>query len=105
MDGGSSKERTMGCSTVSACSFPYRRVTTSRSDTVWRRSWGKEIATEAVAALIGYAFRSLGLPRVVAVVYPENVASRRVLEKLGFAYDGLCNYKDVRVPRYALSAE
>ncbi len=70
-----------------------------------RRSWGKGIATEAVAALIGYAFRSLGLPRVVAVVYPENVASRRVLEKLGFAYDGLCDYKDVRVPRYALSAE
>ena len=35
-----------------------------------RRSWGKGIATEAAAALVEYAFSTLGLPRVVAVVYP-----------------------------------
>src|SRR2546426_736724 len=69
-----------------------------------RRSWGKGIATEAAAALVEYAFSTLGLPRVVAVVYPDNLASRRILENLGFASDGPCEYKGARVERYVLDA-
>jgi ribosomal-protein-alanine N-acetyltransferase len=45
--------------------------------------WGKGIATEAGASMLAYGFRCLGLDRIVAVVRPENVASKRVLEKLG----------------------
>ncbi len=69
-----------------------------------RRSWGKGIATEAAGALVEYAFSTLGLPRVVAVVYPDNLASRRILKTLGFASDGLCEYKGARVERYVLAA-
>ena len=69
-----------------------------------RRSWGRGIATEAAAALVDYAFRVLGLPRTVAVVYPENRASRRVLEKLGFVHDGLREYKGARVDHFTLDA-
>ena len=67
-----------------------------------RESWGKGLATEAASALADYAFGRLGLPRLVAVVYPENRASRRVLEKLGFAADGQCEYKGARLDRYLL---
>ena len=46
-------------------------------------------ATEAVAALIDYAFGPLGANRVEAYITPGNDASIRVLEKCGFANEGL----------------
>ena len=70
-----------------------------------RRSWGQGIATETAAALVEYALGGQGLPRVVALVYPDNAASRRVLDKLGFALDGPCEYRGARVLRYVLVAE
>src|SRR5690349_15816006 len=50
--------------------------------------WGRGIATEVGAALVRYAFDTLGLPRLVAVAYPDNLASQRVLDKLGFSRQG-----------------
>jgi len=69
-----------------------------------RRSWGRGLATEAAAALVDYAFRVVELPRTVAVAYPENRASRRVLEKLGFVADGVREYKGARVDHFSLEA-
>jgi RimJ/RimL family protein N-acetyltransferase len=40
-------------------------------------------ATEAAGALMDFAFRTLGCHRMVATCQPENVASWRVMEKLG----------------------
>ena len=57
--------------------------------------WGKGLATEAGRASIEFARSDLGLQRLVAMVHPENVASARVVSKLGFsverklAYSGL----------------
>jgi ribosomal-protein-alanine N-acetyltransferase len=45
--------------------------------------WGRGIAAEACRALLDYAFTTIGLARVVAVVNPENQQSRRLIEKLG----------------------
>jgi RimJ/RimL family protein N-acetyltransferase len=70
-----------------------------------RRSWGRGIATEAAAALVDYALGRLALPRVVAVVYPDNRPSRRVLDKLGFTRAGQCEYRGARVDRYELDAD
>ena len=58
-----------------------------------RSAWGQGIATEAAAALVAHALGPLGLPRVVAVTYPENRASQRVLDKLGFERRGIREYK------------
>lgn len=49
-------------------------------------AWGKGYATEAAAAVMGYARGELGLGKIVAIVAPHNVASIRVLEKLGLRY-------------------
>jgi ribosomal-protein-alanine N-acetyltransferase len=44
---------------------------------------------EAIEAVVHYAFRGQDLSRVEAACLPENVASRGVLEKAGFKYEGV----------------
>jgi ribosomal-protein-alanine N-acetyltransferase len=44
---------------------------------------------EAIQALVYYAFSSLDLSRIEAACLPENAASRAVLEKSGFKYEGV----------------
>jgi RimJ/RimL family protein N-acetyltransferase len=45
---------------------------------------GRGLATEAGAASFRYAFGELGFVRVVSITVEGNLASRRVMEKLGF---------------------
>lgn len=52
------------------------------------KSWGHGYATEASRALLQWAFDSLDLNRVQAEADTRNVASGRVLEKLGFVLEG-----------------
>ena len=44
---------------------------------------GQGYATEAAMALLQYGFEALHLHRIIATCQPENVASRRVMQKLG----------------------
>lgn len=44
---------------------------------------------EAIGAVSHYAFRALDLSRLEAACLPENAASRGVLEKSGFKYEGV----------------
>jgi ribosomal-protein-alanine N-acetyltransferase len=50
-------------------------------------------ATEAARQLLPIAFETLQLPDLVSFTLPFNVASRRVMEKLGFEYEKDCWYK------------
>lgn len=50
--------------------------------------WGREFATEASQAMLDYGFETIGLEEIVAVVSPENTASRRVVEKLSMLCRG-----------------
>ncbi|TVT29925.1 GNAT family N-acetyltransferase [Amycolatopsis rhizosphaerae] len=45
---------------------------------------GKGLATEAVAALLGHGFGTLGLPAIWALIHESNVASRNLAERVGF---------------------
>ena len=47
------------------------------------RYWGRGYATEAARAVLDFGFRELDLHRVYATCRPANVASIRVMEKLG----------------------
>ena len=49
---------------------------------------GAGLASEAVAAVVDRLFAELGVHRIEASVDPRNVASARVLEKLGFVREG-----------------
>lgn len=50
--------------------------------------WGKGLATEAAAAWVRAAFDAFHIDRLTAFVHPENAASIRVLDKLGFRTAG-----------------
>ncbi|MEW4283331.1 GNAT family N-acetyltransferase [Priestia koreensis] len=51
--------------------------------------WGKGLATEAVEALVTHLFTTYDLSRIGAVVFIENVASRTLLQKIGFQEEGV----------------
>ncbi|MEA2461144.1 MAG: hypothetical protein QOH90_1321 [Actinomycetota bacterium] len=57
-----------------------------------RKHWGKGYATEAAAACVKYGFDELGLARIVGLTFPDNVASQRVLEKVGLRREGAGEY-------------
>jgi RimJ/RimL family protein N-acetyltransferase len=49
--------------------------------------WNQGYATEIARASIDVGFRHLGLPEVCSWTLPGNLASQRVMEKLGFRYE------------------
>jgi ribosomal-protein-alanine N-acetyltransferase len=49
--------------------------------------WGKGYSTEAAQAVLDYAFGTIGLKRLVGVTKPENVASVKILEKIGMTFE------------------
>ena len=50
---------------------------------------GRGVTPTAVALATDYLFNTVGLHRVEIAIRPENAASLRVVEKLGFRYEGL----------------
>ncbi|MFL6023155.1 MAG: GNAT family N-acetyltransferase [Marmoricola sp.] len=52
------------------------------------RAWGHGYATEAAGALLDWAFSTWPLNRVQSETDTRNLASARVLEKLGFQHEG-----------------
>jgi len=52
---------------------------------------GKGLMTEAVGLAVPFCFETLGLHRIHAAFLPDNMASRRVLEKNGFREEGFAD--------------
>ena len=50
--------------------------------------WGRGIATDAVRAVSGHIFANFDVCRIYATVFESNPASRRVLEKARYTYEG-----------------
>jgi RimJ/RimL family protein N-acetyltransferase len=48
-----------------------------------REQWNRGLATEAAIACRDRAFGELGLERLISIVHPDNLASKRVAEKIG----------------------
>jgi len=55
-------------------------------------AWGRGYATEGARELVRYGFDDLGLQRIVGVTHPANVASQRVLLKIGLTDIGWGHY-------------
>ena len=53
-----------------------------------RRYWGKGYAKESILKCMDIVFKEMQLHRVEAQVQPENTASRKLLEGLGFVKEG-----------------
>jgi ribosomal-protein-alanine N-acetyltransferase len=65
----------------------------------------KLIGTEAASSVLKYGFEVAKLERIVAVAKPENIASRRVMEKVGLKYKKDAYYYNNDVVYYSLSRE
>lgn len=48
-----------------------------------RPYWGKGLTTEAARAALVYGFEKAGLDSIMAVAVPDNIASQRVMQKIG----------------------
>ena len=66
--------------------------------------WGRGLATECTQAALRYGFVERSLPRIIGPTVPENVASRRVMEKCGLTYQGELRFRKARIVWYALDA-
>jgi RimJ/RimL family protein N-acetyltransferase len=67
---------------------------------IGRSHWGRGLATEAAEAVLSWAFVALRLERVWASTSAENVASQRVLMKLG-----MCPQPSTSEPVFAITSD
>ncbi len=56
--------------------------------TLHKSAWGRGYATEMAAAVLRYGFVDLNLPRIVGMADRANVASQRVLARIGLHRNG-----------------
>ncbi|MEM7158731.1 MAG: GNAT family N-acetyltransferase [Myxococcota bacterium] len=80
-------ERTIGTLTLASIDTSNKR--TEIGFALARDAWGQGFMREAVTAGIDFAFDTLGLQRIEADVDPDNAASLRLLDTLGFVREGL----------------
>jgi RimJ/RimL family protein N-acetyltransferase len=67
----------------------------------WRLAaeyWGQGLATEGARAVARHAFETAGLASLVSFTVPQNLRSRRVMEKLGMAHDPSDDFDHPRLP-------
>jgi len=67
--------------------------------------WGVGLATEIARASLKYGFEERRFGHIVAVTKPENLASQRVMEKVGMHFEKYARYYDIDVVQYTLSRE
>lgn len=68
--------------------LPHRKDSFELGYILGREYWRQGYVAEAAGAVLDYAFRELAARRVMADTDPDNVASIRLLEKLGFQKEG-----------------
>ena len=72
---------------------------------VHRNYWGKGFAPEAAKACFEYAFNTLGRKRMISLIRPENLPSRRVAEKNGLRIEKKILWRDLWHYVYVLTRE
>jgi [ribosomal protein S5]-alanine N-acetyltransferase len=72
---------------------------------VRRDLWGHGLATEAAVACRDFGFAHLSVERIISLIRPENLASRRVAEKNGMAVRKEIMWKDLAHLVYAIRRE
>jgi len=70
-----------------------------------RDYWGRGYATEAARGCMAYAFGQLGAEKVVSLILPENLPSRRVAERNGMTVERQAVFHDLPHLVYAMKRE
>lgn len=56
--------------------------------------WNKGYAQESARGMVEYAYQQFGPVRMVALIKPDNTASRNALTKTGFVFVGMTEFVD-----------
>jgi [ribosomal protein S5]-alanine N-acetyltransferase len=67
--------------------------------------WNRGLITEAACAVRDHGFRDWDLSRVVSLIHPENIPSRRVAEKNGMTLEKEIKFRGFRTLMYAITRE
>jgi [ribosomal protein S5]-alanine N-acetyltransferase len=68
--------------------------------------WGQGYAAEAGRACLRYGFETAGLAQIVAVAYTDNLASQRVMQKIGMLHQGITDqYYNDELVLYTMQRE
>jgi ribosomal-protein-alanine N-acetyltransferase len=70
-----------------------------------QRYWRRGLATEAARASLRRGFEEHGMQEIIGLVHPENVASRRVLEKCGLKPVDNVHYFGMELLRFKVRKE
>jgi ribosomal-protein-alanine N-acetyltransferase len=70
-----------------------------------RPFWGRGYATEAALASLHFGFLNFGMEHIIALVHPDNLASRHVIEKCGMTYVESLSLWGMRLLRYVVNRE
>jgi ribosomal-protein-alanine N-acetyltransferase len=62
--------------------------------------WGQGLASEAAQAVLAYAFDTLKLKRIISIAQSPNLASIKVMQKIGLTFDREMNFKEQNVVVY-----
>jgi ribosomal-protein-alanine N-acetyltransferase len=94
---------------VGYCGFLHQEVDGEKEIEIGYRLhpdyWNRGIATEAARKVRDHAFGDLELPRVISLIHPDNVASRRVAEKIGMLFERQTVFKGLPTLVFALRRE
>jgi ribosomal-protein-alanine N-acetyltransferase len=94
---------------VGYCGFLHQEVDGEKEIEIGYRLhpdyWNRGIATEAARKVRDHAFSDLKLPRVISLIHPDNVASRRVAEKIGMLVERQTVFKGFPTLVFALRRE
>jgi ribosomal-protein-alanine N-acetyltransferase len=67
--------------------------------------WNRGLITEAARAVRDHAFEDLKLPRIISLIHPENIPSRRVAEKNGMKVEKEITFRGFPTLVYAITRE
>ena len=67
--------------------------------------WNRGLITEAARTVRNHGFADLKLPRVISLIHPENIPSRRVAEKNGMKVEKEITFRGFPTLVYAITCE
>lgn len=68
-----------------------------------RSYWGRGLATEAARSIVHHGFERMDVPRLIGLIEPGNLASRRVAERAGLAVEGEVALDGETLPLYSIA--
>ncbi len=67
--------------------------------------WRQGLASEAAQVMAAFAFDTLSAPELLAVRHPDNLGSKRVMERLGMRYRGLERWYGEPLATHAMNSQ